>query len=287
MEVYQRQARHLRQGPLGPDDTFFPMGYPAMVAGAAVVAIYPPFIHYGSLLLTEGIAPFLFTLMVWLMVRAADTGRWWWAAALGITFSAASLVRTNFLPFAAVIVLCIWAGLNRQWRIAAKQLAMVMLTAVPLLVVACWLNSSLIGRWTGPSTNGGLNFFMMQAEVAMVQSYDLHVGPIRNMMKYRGAYEAEMPFFEEPYYYREGMRLVRADPWRAAVRTADSLQESVGLGGIPSGAAVVDGTRHSKARVRGDAPLPAAIGPRLLLRPCGSATGGDRRARRTASTLRR
>ncbi len=213
MEVYQRQARHLRQGPLGPDDTFFPMGYPAMIAGAhavssnglkliavvqsvaggltcllayllarrlslspawaiaaaAVVAIYPPFIHYGSLLLTEGIAPFLFTLMVWLMVRAADTGRWWWAAALGITFSAASLVRTNFLPFAAVIVLCIWAGLNRQWRIAAKQLAMVMLTAVPLLVVACWLNSSLIGRWTGPSTNGGLNFFMMQAEVAMVQ----------------------------------------------------------------------------------------------------------------------
>ena len=105
------------------------------------------------------------------------------------------------------------------------------LTAVPLLVVACWLDSLLIGRWTGPSTNGGLNFFMMQAEVAMVQYYDLHVGPIRNMMKYRGAYEAEMPFFEEPYYYREGMRLVRADPWRAAVRTADSLQESVGLGG--------------------------------------------------------
>jgi hypothetical protein len=32
------------------------------------------------------------------------------------------------------------------------------------------------------------------------------------MMKYRGAYESEMPFFDEPYYYREGMRLVRADP---------------------------------------------------------------------------
>ncbi len=180
MEVYQRQARHLRQGLLGPDDTFFPMGYPAMIAGAhaassngfkliavvqsvaggltcllayllgrrfslspawaiaaaAVVAIYPPFIHYGSLLLTEGISPFLFTLIVWLMVRAGDTGRWWWAAALGITFSVASLVRTNFLPFAAVIVLCIWVGLSRQWRIAAKQLAIVMLTALPLLVVA-------------------------------------------------------------------------------------------------------------------------------------------------------
>jgi hypothetical protein len=106
--------------------------------------------------------------MVWLMVPAADTGRWWWAAALGITFSAASLVRTNFLPFAAVIVVCIWVGLSRQSRIAAKQLAIVMLTALPLLVVACSLNSSLIGRWTGPSTNGGLNFFMMQAEVAMV-----------------------------------------------------------------------------------------------------------------------
>jgi hypothetical protein len=56
---------------------------------------------------------------------------------------------------------------------------MVAVAALPLLVLACTLNSSLTGRWSGLSTNGGLNFFMMQAEVASVWYFDMGIGPIR------------------------------------------------------------------------------------------------------------
>jgi 4-amino-4-deoxy-L-arabinose transferase-like glycosyltransferase len=209
---------------------------------ASLVALYPPFVYYGSMLLTESVSPLLFILMVWLMLRAIDTSRWQWAAALGVTFSAASLVRTNFLPFALVIAVCVWVGVNRRWKIAVTQLGVAGGAALPLLVLACALNSSLTGRWSGPSTNGGLNFFMMQAEVAFVRYYDMRVGPIRNVLKYHGVYEAAAPFYEEPYYYREGLRLIRADPWGALARAGDGVRESLGLGlqtfwpasGVPS-----------------------------------------------------
>ena len=274
MAMYDRQARHLWNGGLGPEDTFNPMGYPALIAAAyavsshplrlvalvqslaggltcllayllarraslspawsllaaSLVALYPPFVFYGSMLLTESVSPFIFTLMVWLMLRAIDTSRWQWATALGVTFSAASLVRTNFLPFALVIAVCVWVGVNRRRKIAVAQLGVAAGAALPLLLLACTLNSSLTGRWSGLSTNGGLNFFMMQAEVAEVRYYDTGVGPIRNVLKYRGVYEAAAPLYEEPYYYREGMRLLRADPWRALARAADGIRESLGLG---------------------------------------------------------
>lgn len=274
MAAYDRQARHFREGTLSPEDTFFPMGYPVLIAAAysvssrplklvavaqavaggltcllayflarraalspgwslvagSLVAIYPPFLFYGSMLLTESVTPFLFTLLVWLMLRTIDTRRWQWAAVVGLTFSVASLVRTNFLPFALVIAVCVWIGVNGRWKVVATLLGVAGVAALPLLVWACAVNSTLTGRWSGPSTNGGLNFFMMQAEVADVRYYDTGVGPTRNMLKYRGVFHADAPLYDEPYYYREGMRLIRANPWRALARTADGIRESLGLG---------------------------------------------------------
>ncbi len=274
MAAYYRQALHLSNGSLGPGDTFFPMGYPALIAaadavsshplrlialvqalaggltcllayllarraalsppwsllGAFITALYPPFVFYGSLLLTESVAPFLVMLTVWLMLRAVDSSRWRWAAALGVTFSAASLVRTNFLPFAVVIAVCVWVGLHRQWRLSAAPLAVTAMAALPLLAVASAVNSSLVGRFVGPGTNGGFNFFMMQAEVASARHDGWVVAPVRNVLKYQGRYESDAPFYYEPYFYREGMRLLRADPVRALLRACDGIRESLGVG---------------------------------------------------------
>jgi 4-amino-4-deoxy-L-arabinose transferase-like glycosyltransferase len=274
MKSYMNAARHLREGTLGPWDTFFPIGYPAMIAGAytvsnqplrlmavaqalaggltcllayvlarritlspawslvatSLIALYPPFVFYGSLLLTESVSPLLFTLMIWLMLRAIDTPRWPWAAMLGVTFAVASLVRTNFLPFAPVMAVCLWVGARGRWKTAITQLAVVAVAALPLLTWSCAVNSSLTGRWSGPSTNGGLNFCMMQAEVAKVQYYEAIIEPRRNLLKYKGSIQAAAPFYEERYYYREGMRLIRADPWRAVARASDGIRESLGLG---------------------------------------------------------
>ena len=274
MAAYHRQARHLLDGTLGPDDTFYPIGYPALIAAAyrisssslgllavvqaiaggltclmaylvarrfalpaawalaaaAIVAAYPPFVFYGSLLLTEAITPLLFTLMIWLLVRVIETRHWRWAAALGVTFAAASLVRTNFLPFAPVVALCVWTGVGRRWRAAVWPLSVAAASAIPLLAVACTLNSSLTGRWAGPSTNGGVNFFMMHAEVGRVRYYDWSTGPVRNQLEYSGVYESPVPFYDEPHFYREGVALMLADPLRAAFRAADGLRETAGLG---------------------------------------------------------
>jgi 4-amino-4-deoxy-L-arabinose transferase-like glycosyltransferase len=273
MGAYHQQARHLLAGTLGPSDTFFPMGYPALIAAAyhlspaglrvmaavqacaggltcllaflvarrfdltfkgglaaaATVAVYPPFIFYGSLLLTESISPLLVTLTIYLLLRTIETPRWWWAAALGLTFATASVVRTNILPFAPVIALCLVIGVG-GWRRATAPASVALVAALPLLLVTSSLNSSLVGRWSGPSTNGGLNFFMMQAEVAQIQYYDSPIRPIRNVLKYKGVFEAPTPFYDEPYFYREGLRLVRAAPWRAVMRAVDGLRETAGLG---------------------------------------------------------
>ena len=200
------------------------------LVAASLVAFYPPFVFYGSMLLTESVSPLLFMLVMWLMFRVIDRRRWQWAVALGVTFATASLVRPNFLPFAAVVALCVWVGVNRQWKTTAILWAITAAAALPLLVLACSVNSTLTGRWSGPSTNGGLNFFLMQAEVRGVRYYDEAVGPIRNVFKYDRVFEAPVPLYDEPYYYREGIRMIRADPWRAVARAADGIRESLGLG---------------------------------------------------------
>jgi hypothetical protein len=104
------------------------------------------------------------------------------------------------------------------------------LAALPLLVVTCWTNSVLMRRLSGPSTNGGLNFFMMQAEISRTRFFDEHIAPIRNVLKYREVFDSPVPLYDEPYYYKEGVRLILERPGRALVRAADNLRETAGLG---------------------------------------------------------
>ena len=91
------------------------------LVAASLVALYPPFVFYSSMLLTESVSPLLFTLVMWLMFRVIDRRLWQWAVALGLTFATASLVRPNFLPFAAVVALCAWVGVNRRWKIFSRR----------------------------------------------------------------------------------------------------------------------------------------------------------------------
>jgi hypothetical protein len=274
MAVYHRQALHLLAGVLSPEDTLFPMGYPALVAAAyavserglrvmtgiqalaggltcllaylvarrfylsegwalaalVAVALYPPFIHYGSLLLTEAVSPLFFTLTIWLMLEALDRPTWWRVVALGVSFAVAVVIRPNLLPVAPVIAVCVWVGLGRQVRPSLRFLTVFSLAALPLLVIVSVTNSTLTRRFSGLSTNGGLNFFMMQAEVARVQFFDRGIGPVRNVIKYHGVFNSPVPLYEEPYFYREGLRLIRESPGRALVRAGDNLREATGLG---------------------------------------------------------
>jgi hypothetical protein len=106
----------------------------------------------------------------------------------------------------------------------------VLVAAIPLLAFVVSLNSQLVGRPVGLSTNGGLNFFLMETDYGGVQYYDDFFGPIRNYNRSHVRFEAAAPFYDEAYYYREGLQWVRADPLKALRRLPDHLREGWGFG---------------------------------------------------------
>src|SRR6185436_941518 len=118
-----------------------------------------------------------------------------------------------------------WIAADRRWRAAINWSARALVAAMPLLALVVSLNSQLAGRVVGLSTNGGLNFFLMQADYQGVSAYDVWFSPILNHNRYRGMFESNVPLYEEDYYYREGMRAVRADPMKALRRVPDHLRE--------------------------------------------------------------
>lgn len=274
MANYDRIASELAHATVRVNHTFYPIGYPALLAaiyasvgrnffvvgvvqavlgagttllaghlafrfgasrrlalGAAwATAAYPPFVYYGTMLLTEAVAPFFVTAAIWLIVRASDSGgRRPDVAAAGLCLALATLVRTNLLVLYPLLGAFIWvlgrdqAGLSR--RVAFGVLA----GALPLLLLMSLHNSRLLGRPTGLSTNGGMNFFLMQADYQSFRSPDATWSPIRNGLKYAAPFVSSVPSYEEAYYYREGFRwfVGRPDKMRHVLA---NLGEGVGLG---------------------------------------------------------
>jgi 4-amino-4-deoxy-L-arabinose transferase-like glycosyltransferase len=196
----------------------------------AVIAFYPPFIFYGTYFLTEAISPLLMTALVVATLWSFERPSWTATAVVGLLFAIGSIVRPNTVPLFPFLCAAAWIAADRRWRAAGIWSARVLVAAIPLLAFIVSLNSQLTGRLVGLSTNGGLNFFLMETDYEGVRYYDGSFSPIRNHNRYRVPFEAEAPFYEEDYYYREGIRAVRADPMRALRRLPDHLREGWGLG---------------------------------------------------------
>ena len=62
------------------------------LAAESLTAIYPPLIYYGSMLLTESIAPFWLTLAVWLLIRAIERPTAVRTASAGTALAVATLI---------------------------------------------------------------------------------------------------------------------------------------------------------------------------------------------------
>ena len=119
------------------------------LAAAAGVSFYPPLVYYGSMLLTESIAPFFLTLAVWLLLRTLHRPTGIGAAATGTALAVATLVRPNFLLLYPFVVLLAWwvhrSDVGKGMRAAGQILA----CSVPLLALVSANNSLLAGRLTG------------------------------------------------------------------------------------------------------------------------------------------
>lgn len=200
----------------------------ASLVASAATALYPPLVYYGAMLLTESIAPFWFTLSVWLLLRAIDAPTHPRTAAAGITLAVATLIRPNVLVLYPFIVIVMMHAQHPRRAIGARAAAQLIGYAAPLLLGAAAINSALMGRISGLSTNSGVNFFLLQADVARLTYGTDWISPVRNA-PFSEVVSSPVPFSNERYFYREGVTafLRRPDKMR---HIADNLSEGFGLG---------------------------------------------------------
>src|SRR5262249_40681357 len=76
------------------------------LGAAPLTALFPPIPYFGALVMTEVWTTFLFTIGVWLTLRAWCDRSPWTCAALGFVLAAAALSRPAFVlyPFALIAV---------------------------------------------------------------------------------------------------------------------------------------------------------------------------------------
>ena len=200
----------------------------ASLVASAATALYPPLIYYGAMLLTESIAPFWFTLSVWLLLRAIDEPTHARTAAAGVTLAIATLIRPNLLVlYPLIVIVTVHAQTPKRLK-GLRTAAQIIGFAAPLLLGVAALNSALMGRLSGLSTNGGVNFFLLQADVAQLNYGTNWLAPIRNT-QFSNIVNSPVPLSSERYFYREGIRafLGRADKIRHVVA---NMSEGFGLG---------------------------------------------------------
>jgi hypothetical protein len=111
----------------------------------------------------------------------------------------------------------------------------VAIAALPPAIVAA-RSSRIVGQLVGPSTNGGANFFMAQVEVKVLtfpEEKPNGISPLLNAAHYEGTFASPRPFYDEAYFYREGMRAIARSPRRALGRAAERVKEGLAFGHLP------------------------------------------------------
>jgi hypothetical protein len=107
------------------------------LGAAALTACFAPIPYFGALVMTEVWTTFLFTLSIWMAMRALESRRTMSFAALGVMLALTTLSRPVFLffPFAlaaACIVVLPWAGVVRrpglgQWAVLVAAFGVTLL----------------------------------------------------------------------------------------------------------------------------------------------------------------
>lgn len=122
--------------------------------------LYPSFIAFNFLLLTEILFTCLLTLVVYSYVLLLQTGRRALAWGAGLALGLAALTRSILWPFPLVLCPLTFLSVSGSWR-WRTQLAVSLLLGY-VVVVAPWAirNTRLQGVFTVVDTMGGLNLMM-------------------------------------------------------------------------------------------------------------------------------
>jgi len=135
---------------------------PNVVAGliaAAAVAIYPAFLEYQGMLMSEPLAATLLSASVLSIFWAGEGSHSRWVVP-GLLLGATAMVRPEYMAVAFLLALLVFArGARAEWKRSLAQAAI--LAAGVVLVVAPWTvrNAEALGRFVPISTGGGQVLF--------------------------------------------------------------------------------------------------------------------------------
>jgi hypothetical protein len=132
----------------------------AGLLGAAVAAIYPAFLEYGGMLMSEPLAATLLSGAILAMFWAADREGWMEWLLPGGLLGATAMARPEYLGIAFLLALVVFARRARaEWRRSLAQAAI--LLAGVVLIVAPWTlrNAIALDRLVPISTGGGQVLF--------------------------------------------------------------------------------------------------------------------------------
>lgn len=138
------------------------MGAWTGVAGAAVVALYPPLAWGPSSLLSEPLGAFFVTCAFTALTLAWRTRRRAWWATAGALFGAVLLTRTDllFVPILCAVLGLVVLGTTVNWRLGFQSAALLLLFAA--IVIAPWTvyATGKSGGFVPVTTGGGSALFV-------------------------------------------------------------------------------------------------------------------------------
>lgn len=188
-------------------------GRRAGLIAAALAALHPVLAFLPATEFPENFAVLLIVLALGATFAGLQAGgSWRWAAASGVLFGLATLVRAN------IITLLPGFGLGAAFLLARERrgwaLPIVVCGAALALTLAPWIvrNHRVHGRWAFVSTGGGRQFWIGNSP-RTTGSTLLPPEPDSTM---REAFHHQNEFEMDAYYYRRGMEFIRANPGRAA-----------------------------------------------------------------------
>ena len=198
-----------------------------LVAGI-VIAVYPPYLYYGALLLSEMPFTFFMLLGAWLFIAGVRASSWSRLLLSGLALGVATTVRPNLLLALPLLVAIAWFCTRARPRAGAASLTLVLGLALPLSAAIAH-NSRLVKERAGLATNGGLNFYLNFAEVSGIRFEGSYIQPIPNAVRYTKEEFTHRPFYHERFFYEKGVRLLKENPARL-IRALDNFPETFLLG---------------------------------------------------------
>ncbi len=195
----------------------------------ALVAVYPPFILYTGVLLTETLSMFLLVAAAALVLHFSESNvPWRWRSMLGagILLGLAALTRSVLLVMVPVILVwALWMG--PRWPGYKSALGYGLALVAPVILVIAPItvrNYQLHERFILISTNGGVNFFLGHGGTERVkyQVRNIPEDPVPGQLI--GISNRTAPE-EEDYFYELGWRYIVASPWRTVRRLPGKLQQ--------------------------------------------------------------